>query len=179
MQPAPGNEIDTRRTIMDHLSEAANFPMGLRDQSRSPPRQDYQGDSRGRDSRYRDNDMYNERSYEGRHGHYDKDYSRHGGHSRPGRQYPRGDHDYGGMYDEGYQEEGEYGYDQHEDEGYRSNRPRHREGDGPRSRSPSGSQQNRSRSHSPTRDAGRPSDTIILEGLPFSVSSSEVGTLPI
>lgn len=165
---------------MDHLSEAANFPMGRRDQSRSPPRQDYQPDSRGTDSRQRDDDnMYNEREYEGRHGRHDEDYSRRGGHARGGRQYPRADHDYGGMYDEGYQGEGDYGSAQQGDERYRNSHPQSREGDERKSRSPSGSQHNRDYSHSPTRDAGKPSDTIILEGLPFSVSASEVGTLPL
>lgn len=164
---------------MDHLSEAANFPMGRQDQSRSPPRQDTQPDSRGRDSRQRDVDMYNEREYEGRPGRYDEDYSRRGGHARGGRQYPRADHDYGGMYDEGYQGEGDYGYHQQGDERHRTSHTRSREGDERKSQSPSGSQHNRDYSHSPTRDAGKPSDTVILEGLPFSVSSSEVGTLPL
>lgn len=28
---------------------------------------------------------------------------------------------------------------------------------------------------SPTKDAGKPTDTVILEGLPFCISSTEVG----
>lgn len=160
---------------MDHLSDAANFPLGRQDHSRSPTQQDYQGDPRGRDSRHRVDDMYDERTYEGQSGHYDEDYSRRGGYSHGGRQPPRGDHDYGGMYDEGYQAEGDYG---REGGRYRSN-SRYKEGNARRSQSPSGSQNNQSRSESPTREAGKPSDTIILEGLPFSVSSNEVGTLPI
>ncbi|CAM1501767.1 Fc.00g037510.m01.CDS01 [Cosmosporella sp. VM-42] len=158
---------------MDDLSMAANFPMGLRDHSRSPPRQAYQTDPRGRDSRYRDDNMYDERGYDGRHGPHDEDYSGRGGHSRVGRYYPRDDHDYGGMYDEGQQAEDDAGRDRFEDERYRGSNPRYQDADNPKSQSPSGAY-NRSRSHSPTREAGKPSDTVILEGLPFSVSSSEL-----
>ena len=43
------------------------------------------------------------------------------------------------------------------------------------SRSP---RRHRSRSHSRTRDAGKPTDTVILEGLPFGVSTAEVGNAP-
>lgn len=91
------------------------------------------------------------------------------------RQYPRRPHDYDGMYDEGQDDRQ---YHEHEAERYSDDPPHNRERDSRKSRSP-GNQYSRSRSHSPTREAGRPSDTVILEGLPFGLSASEVGTLAI
>ncbi|KAF7550696.1 hypothetical protein G7Z17_g5547 [Cylindrodendrum hubeiense] len=151
---------------MDHLSLTANFPTGRRDQTRSPPRQVFHDDSRGRDSRYQGDDMRNQRDYDGHHGQGDQGYSNRGGASRG---YAQDEHDYGGMYDEGYQGEGDYARDRYGDESYQRERSRHRDGDDRISRSRSGS-----RSHSVTREAGKPSDTVILEGLPFNVSSSEL-----
>ncbi|KAH6887958.1 hypothetical protein B0T10DRAFT_442027 [Thelonectria olida] len=149
----------------------ANLPTGRRD-SRSPPRQAFPDERRGRDSRYHDDTMRYERDYDGRQGQYDDGYGRKGGASRGAR--TRDEHDYGGMYDDGYQDEGEYDRDQHDDERRGNSRSRYREGyDGTsRSRSPH-HRYNRSRSHSPMRDAGKPSDTVILEGLPF-VPSNEL-----
>lgn len=162
---------------MDHLSLTANFPTGRRDQSRSPPRQAFPDDSRGRDSRYQGDEMRHERDYDGRRDQGDERYSKRGGTSRGSRHYAQDEHDYGGMYDEGYQGEGDYGRDRYGDESYQRERSRYRDGDDRESRSRSDSRHNRSGSHSPTREAGKPSDTVILEGLPFNVSSSEVGTL--
>lgn len=153
--------------------------MGRRDH-RSPPHQAYQD---GRDARYQNDNTYDQRGYSGR---YDDGYSRDSAYSHPGSYATRtirNEHDYGGMYDEGYQGQANYGRDPHEDERYRNNQPRYRNIDDRRSRSPARSpayqQYNGGRSDSPTRDAGKPSDTVILEGLPLSVSSNEVGTLPI
>ncbi|KAH7158211.1 hypothetical protein B0J13DRAFT_543790 [Dactylonectria estremocensis] len=164
----------SRRTIMNHLSLTANFPTGRRDQSRSPPRQAFPDDSRGRDSRYQDGEMRHERDYDGRHGRGDEEYSKRGGSSRGTRHHARDEHDYGGMYDDGYQREGDYGHDRYGDESYQRERSAYRDSDDRRSRSRSGSRHNRSGSHSPTREAGKPSDTVILEGLPYNVSSSEL-----
>lgn len=160
---------------MEVLSDAANFPMGRRDFSRSPPRQALYEDP-GRDSRYRD-DLYHERGNDSRRGDYREGLSSRTPGIRTARNYPRDNHDYGGMYDEGYREEGEHRYDQHEDKMARGN-PRYRHDDDQGSRSPSGRSSD-SRSYSPTREAGKPSDTVILEGLSFGISASEVGTLPI
>ncbi|KAK7393912.1 hypothetical protein QQX98_013304 [Neonectria punicea] len=155
---------------MDHLSLTADFPTGRRDQSRSPPRQDFPDDSRGRDSRYRDAGMRHEMG----HDHDGEGYSKRGGASRASRYNARDEHDYGGMYDEGYQGAGDHGRGGYGDENHRRERSSYRGGDDANSRSRSGSRYNRSRSRSPTREAGKPSDTVILEGLPFSLSSTEL-----
>ena len=71
-------------------------------------------------------------------------------------------HDYSGMYDEGQIDEDQsvrHGYRDRDEPGYRS--------------PPRGT----SRSQSPTRDAGRPSDTVILEELPHMLTAGEVRTL--
>ncbi|KAL6918654.1 hypothetical protein FSST1_002680 [Fusarium sambucinum] len=133
---------NSRRTSMDDLSLIANFPMGWRDHSRSPPKQAFRNDSRGRDSQYRDDEDY------------DNEYSKRGGASRDARYNTRDEHDYRNI----NQVAG----------------GRYRDNDDPRSRSPPGSYQNNRRSNSPTREAGKPSDTVILEGLPFSISSNEL-----
>ncbi|KAM0439704.1 hypothetical protein ACHAPT_000798 [Fusarium lateritium] len=116
---------------------------------------------------------------------YNREYDRRQG--RPGddgyskrggpRYNARDEHDYGGMYDEGGYAGGNqdvHGRDRYENERHRGGKGRYRDEDDPNSRSPSGSYHNRSRSHSPTREAGKPSDTVILEGLPFSISSNEL-----
>ncbi|KAF4472775.1 RNA binding motif [Fusarium albosuccineum] len=165
-QPAPQTEMEhARRTSMDDLSLAANFPTGRRDHSRSPPTQAFHDESRGRDSRHRDDDTRHDKDYDRRHGRFDEGYPRRAGASRGPRYNARDDYDYGGMYDDGHAADG----DRH-----RSEKGRYRDDDDPRSRSPSGSYHNRSRSHSPTREAGKPTDTVILEGLPFSISSNEL-----
>ncbi|KPM37885.1 hypothetical protein AK830_g8674 [Neonectria ditissima] len=155
---------------MDHLSLTADFPTGRRDQSRSPPRQAFPDDARGRDSRYRDDGVRHTMD----HGHYDDGYSKRGGASRNSRYNAQDDHDYGGMYDEGYQGGANQGYDRYEDGSHPRERSSYQNGDDAKSRSRSGSRYNRSRSRSPTREAGKPSDTVILEGLPISLSSSEL-----
>ncbi|KAK7432811.1 hypothetical protein QQZ08_000674 [Neonectria magnoliae] len=153
---------------MDHLSLTADFPTGQRDQSRSPPRQDFPDDSRGRGSRYRDAGMRHEMDHD------DEGYSKRGGASRASRYNAQDEHDYGGMYDEGYQGAGDHGRGGYGDENCWRERSSYRDGDDANSRSRSGSRYNRSRSRSPTREAGKPSDTVILEGLPFSLSSTEL-----
>ncbi|KAF4962203.1 hypothetical protein FSARC_9718 [Fusarium sarcochroum] len=170
-QPAPQAEMgNSRRTSMDDLSLVANFPTGRRDHSRSPPKQAFRDDPQGRDSRYRDDD----RDYDHRPGRFDDGYSRRRGASRDPRYNARDEHDYRGMYDDGYVDDGEQERQRYEDDKHRSGRGRYRDDDDPRSRSPSRSYHNRSRSDSPTREAGKPSDTVILEGLPFSISSNEL-----
>ncbi|KAM5381950.1 hypothetical protein ACJZ2D_002738 [Fusarium nematophilum] len=160
----------SRRTFMDNLSLAANFPTGRRDHSRSPPKQGFHDDPRGRDSRHRDEaGMRYDREHDRRKGR-----SAWGGASRGQRHNPREDHDYRGMYDDGHAGDGDQGRDRYDDERYRGRRTRYRDDDGLRSRSRSGSYRGRSRSHSSTREAGKPSDTVILEGLPFSLSSTEL-----
>jgi hypothetical protein len=166
----------SRRASMDDLSLVANFPTGWRDHSRSPPKQAFRDDSRGRDSRYRDDEDYD---YDRRPGSYDNEYSKRGVASRDARYNARDEHDYRGMYDDGYVDDGDQERRRYEEDKHRSSRGRYRDNDDPRSRSPSRSYHNNRRSDSPTREAGKPSDTVILEGLPFSISSNEVGTLPV
>lgn len=165
----------SRRTSMDDMSLVANFPTGRRDHSRSPPKQAFHDDSRGTDSRYRDNDDYD---YDYRSGSYDDVYSKRSGGTREARYNARDEHDYRGMYDDGYVDDDDQGRRHREDHKHQSSKRTYRDHDDPRPRSPSGSHHHH-RSNSPTRDAGKPSDTVILEGLPFSISSNEVGTLPI
>ncbi|GKT99870.1 hypothetical protein FLAG1_01868 [Fusarium langsethiae] len=147
---------------MDDLSLIANFPTGWRDHSRSPPKQAFRDDSRGRDSQYRDDEDC------------DNEYSKRGSASRDTRYNPRDEHDYRGMYDDGYVDDGDQGRRRYEEDKHRGSRGRYRDNDDPRSQSPSGSYQNNHRPNSPTREAGKPSDTVILEGLPFSISSNEL-----
>ncbi|RGP67189.1 hypothetical protein FLONG3_8584 [Fusarium longipes] len=156
---------------MDDLSLIANFPMGRRDHSRSPPKQAFRDESRGRDPRYRDDEDYD---YDYRPGSYDNEHSDRGGISRDARYNARDEHDYRGMYDDGYVDDSDRGRRHHEEDRHRSSRGRYRDNDDPWSRSPSGSYHNSRRSNSPTREAGKPSDTVILEGLPFSISSNEL-----
>ncbi|KAM6523733.1 hypothetical protein FSOLCH5_004346 [Fusarium solani] len=161
-----------RRTSMDDLSFSADFPTGRRDHSRSPPRQAFRDEPRGRDYRHRDDDMRYDKEYDRRQGRPDDGYSRRGPRYNANA---RDEHDYGGMYDDGgYTGTEDYGRDRYENERHRGGKGRYRDEDDPNSRSPSGSYDNRSRSHSPTREAGKPSDTVILEGLPFSISSNEL-----
>ncbi|KAF5670624.1 RNA binding motif-containing protein [Fusarium heterosporum] len=165
---------------MDDMSLVANFPTGRRDHSRSPPKQAFHNDPRGRDSHYRDDDLDydydhdHDHDYDGRPGHYEDGYTRRTGASREARPNARDAHDYRGMYDDGYVDNNDQGRRRHENDKYRSNRGRYRDNDDPQSQSPSGSYHNHSRSDSPTREAGKPSDTVILEGLPFSISSNEL-----
>ncbi|KAI5464021.1 hypothetical protein BGZ63DRAFT_351405 [Mariannaea sp. PMI_226] len=152
---------------MDHLSLRANFPTGQRDHSRSPSRQASRDERRETESSHRDDRRRYGREYDDRHGQYDQGEARSGGASRGA--WNRDEHDYSGMYDDEYQGDGDYGREQHDDDRYDRSRSRYQTG---HNRSPN--RYNRSRSRSLTRDAGKPSDTIILEGLPFSISSSEL-----
>ncbi|QGI65826.1 hypothetical protein CEK26_009776 [Fusarium fujikuroi] len=165
---------NSRRTFMDDLSLIANFPMGRRDHSRSPPKQAFRDDPQERSSRYRDDERDHDYDYDNRSGRHADGNSRRGGASREARYNSRDEHDYRGMYDDVYVDNSnDQGQRRHEDD-KRTGRGRYRDGDDPRSQSPSGSYHNRGRSGSPTRDAGKPSDTVILEGLPFSISSNEL-----
>ncbi|KAF4979379.1 hypothetical protein FZEAL_4420 [Fusarium zealandicum] len=168
------NSDDHHDRDAGYRSWQANFPMGRRDHSRSPPRQTIHDEARGKDSRHRDDDMRYDKDYDRRHGRHDDGYSRRGGASRGPRYNAQDNHDYRGMYDEGYTGGGDRSSDRYDDETYRNGKARPRDDGNTRSRSPSGSHHNRSRSHSPTREAGKPSDTVILEGLPFSISSNEL-----
>jgi RNA-binding protein 5/10 len=84
------------------------------------------------------------------------------------RRHAGDDHNYGGMYDErpptrqGRHDDGDGSREYSRDRRY--NRPR----------SPSGDRRIRSRSHSRTREAGTPTDTVILEGVPFGPSLEEL-----
>lgn len=102
-----------------------------------------------------------------------RDSSRHRRRRRPD------EHDYTGMYDDN-RGSSDYRRGYHDEEGrhYRDRRGYH-DRDDPGFRSLSRGHHSRSQSLSPVREAGRPSDTVILEGLPFTVSASEVRTLPI
>ncbi len=150
----------------------ANFPTGRRDYSRSPHRQDEHGggpaDSRRHHSmdaqRGMAQDDYRYDGPDGRQGGRGGD-SRHGG-----RQYD----DYGpSMYDEPSREDEPR--DRYYDERTSPRGRSYRDGDGSRRRSRSPGRYAQSRSMSPTKDAGKPTDTVILEGLPYCVSSTEVG----
>ncbi|KAK0387904.1 hypothetical protein NLU13_4149 [Sarocladium strictum] len=97
----------------------------------------------------------------------DDDYQhRRRGDSRPDER--RRDFD-AGNYDEMYDEPRRSEERSRHDRGSYSGRDR----DSNRSRSPS-RHHKRSWSRSPTRDAGQPNDTVILEGLPHSISASEL-----
>ncbi|KAF5022274.1 hypothetical protein F66182_5677 [Fusarium sp. NRRL 66182] len=171
-QPAPQADMGiSRRTSMDDLSLVANLPTGRRDHSRSPPRQAFHNDPRVRDSLYRDDD------YDNRPSRSDDGYPRRSAASRDAGYNVRDSydhHNYDNMYDDGHVDNSDHGRRRYQDDKRRGGRGRYRGDDDARSRSPSESYHNRSRSDSPTRDAGKPSDTIIFEGLPFSISSNQL-----
>lgn len=102
-----------------------------------------------------------------------EDYARH--HGR-GREYTEdhGRENYESMYDDAPREADERPRHYDDERGSHRGRGGYRERDEPRHRSRSGGRY-RSRSRSPGRDAGKPSDTVILEGLPQSVTQNEVG----
>ncbi len=152
----------------------ANFLTGRRDYSRSPPhRQDDHGRPSGThrhpmDSRGRSQDSYPHDRPDGRSRGRDSGPPR--GPRHGGRQYD----DYESMYDEPRREN--ESRDRYRDErSYPCGRS-YRDRDGPIRRSRSPGRYPRSRSMSPTKDAGKPTDTVILEGLPFCISSTEVGS---
>ena len=132
----------------------ANFPAERQGYSRSQPRQDFPDDTRDKDMDYAG--------------------------SRGGGRRPRDDHDYAGMYDDDDRGRSDHRHGHYEEDRYHRDRRGYHDRDDPAFRSPPRRRHHsRSRSQSPTREAGRPSDTVILEGLPFSVSASEVRNLPI
>lgn len=139
----------------------ANFPTGRRGYSRSPTSHDFRDDARARDMGYYNDDD-------------PRDPSRHRHRRR------RDEHDYTGMYDDDNRGSSDYRRGHCDEEGrHHRDRRGYHDRDDPGFRPLSSGRHSRSRSLSPVREAGRPSDTVILEGLPFTVSASEVRTLPI
>lgn len=131
--------------------------MGRRDYSQSPP-------SRHQDYEYQQENMSSTRD-QSRSTRYENDsYRQQYNHRRESGRTARDD-DYSRMYDD--EDRDRY---RHDDE---SNRDWSHGQQDSRSRN----RHDRSRSPDTTRDAGRPSDTVILEGLPFGVSPIEVGSL--
>ena len=131
--------------VDESLSLMANFPTGRRASSR----QDFPDDERDRDMDYT-------------------------GPRGAGRR-PRDDHDYTGMYDDEDRGRSDHPRGHYEEERYQHDHRGYRDRDDPGFRSPPRRRyHSRSGSQSPIREAGRPSDTVILEGLPFTVSAREV-----
>jgi RNA-binding protein 5/10 len=166
----------------------ANFLMGRRDASRSPPRnelpyddgeiEDMHSGARGKRGGYENGrGRYGYSGYSGRdpgnsssdQGYdaamYDQNYD--GGQAYNGRAYqPKdGESRYRNRHDDDGYYEPSRGRSQYDSRSYRG-----------RSRSPA---RYRSRSRSPAseRPAGSPTDTVILEGLPWDMSPEEVGSL--
>lgn len=149
----------------------ANFPTGRRDNSRSPHRQDEHGGGAA-DSRRQPMDAQRGRSQDEYR--YDEPDGRQGGRDGDPRRGRRQYDDYGpSMYDEPSRESEPR--DRYRDDRRSPRGSSYRDGDWPRRRSRSPGRHARSRSRSPAKDAGKPTDTVILEGLPFCISSTEVG----
>ncbi|ODA83252.1 hypothetical protein RJ55_01764 [Drechmeria coniospora] len=138
----------SRRNVQERLRTRANLPSNRRDNSRSPPRHQY--DQEERQARH-----YRER---------DRDYDRRGRDDGHYRDRPRYDDGYEGMYDDEYDH---HGYSD------RRSRTRYRENDARRDYSPrrDDGYPARDRLYDVPREAGRPTDTVKLEGLPFGISS--------
>lgn len=108
---------------------------------------------------------------------YPRHHGRHGngssGYRRDNQEREYAQDDYASMYDDGPRDDTHP--QRHDDVGGATTRirPGEREQDEPQHRPRSGGRY-RSRSRSPGRDAGRPSDTVILEGLPRTISQNEV-----
>ena len=114
--------------------------------------------------------------YESRNG-SDSGASRQHGDSREPKYYSREEEDYSGMYDDTGDRDGHSRYAREYDDERRHREYGHEHNSNDfRSRTPPRRPYNRSRSRSPRRDAGRPSDTVILESVPFGISTSQVGT---
>ncbi|PNY27203.1 Uncharacterized protein TCAP_02882 [Tolypocladium capitatum] len=154
------------------LSLRANFPTERRGPSWSPQRQDFYDDQRETPAHYF-RDMERGADYEGRYS--DRDdayYSRRDVDLRRSRCDARDVHDYHGMYDEGH-----WGDDvrrpsrgrSHDGEGMSrdDDYKHHHDGDGD---ARAYGHDARSRSRSRPRDAGKPTETVILERVPFGVS---------
>lgn len=150
-----------RETFTICLSLTANFPTDRRDSSRSPSRYDAQG------RRFKE-EMGQERDD----GRFDGDYQ----HAARLQQWDN--HDYSGMYDEEDGSREDLGARAYTGDRHHGNH-RHNGRDGSRTGSDSRGYRGNSRSRSPTREAGRPSDTVILENLPSRISPKEVRELPI
>ncbi|GAB0143397.1 hypothetical protein EsHS_00003915 [Epichloe bromicola] len=126
----------------------ANLPTGQRDDSRSPPRQSYYDDQRERPTHRHRQDAFDGRD------HLDRDGGSDDGYRRRGRSPQLGHRD---RSKHGW-DDGQPSYDNMYDDGQHN-----------------GSEtRGRSRSRSRTREAGKPTDTVILEGLPCGISTAEL-----
>ncbi|KAJ6781946.1 hypothetical protein PWT90_04104 [Aphanocladium album] len=146
----------------------SNRASDLRRDEYSRPRQDSH-----RSSGWQPRDMQRDTYHEDRPRHQDRHENGSGARSRDhrDREYPQDD--YGSMYDDGPRDDARpRPYDNDRDAPNRGRLGYHAR-DAPRHRSRSGGRY-RSRSQSPARDAGRPSDTVILEGLPNGISQNEL-----
>lgn len=148
--------------------------MGRRDYSRSSPRQDLYVDARERPPRhFRDTDRagdYDDR-YRGRD---DGFWPRHRDDSRRSHYDARDEREYEGMYDEGRRAGDDDRYRSRDDQAFlRDGDHRHRPDAG---LSPRGDRYVRTSSRNRLQDAGRPTDTVMLEGLPQAISVSNVST---
>ncbi|KAM3442420.1 hypothetical protein MY4824_001014 [Beauveria thailandica] len=135
------------------------------DSSRSPPRQNSH-----RKPGWQQRDMQHDTQYKGYQRHNGRHGNEPGGHDRDRRGRGYAQHDYENMYDDGPRDDTRSSYD---DERGATNYGRSDFTDESRHRSHSGARY-RSRSRSPGRDAGRPSDTVILEGLPRGITQNEL-----
>ncbi|KAJ3483117.1 hypothetical protein NLG97_g7386 [Lecanicillium saksenae] len=123
--------------------------------------------------RGRQRDMQRDMYREDRPRHQGRLESAGGARSRDHRDREDPQDDYGSMYDEGPRDDAHSRhYDDDRDASSRG-RSGYHDRDAPQHRSRSGGRY-RSRSRSPARDAGRPSDTVILEGLPHGISQNEL-----
>ncbi|KAF1735760.1 putative RNA-binding protein [Beauveria bassiana] len=150
----------------DRRDDYSRPRQGRQDSSRSPPRQDLH-----RKPGWQQRDMQHDTQY--------KEYQRHNGrhgnetgrHDRDRREREYAQHDYENMYDDGPRDDTRSSL--YDDERGATNCGKSDLTDESRHRSHSGARY-RSRSRSPGRDAGRPSDTVILEGLPRSITQNEL-----
>ncbi|KND89783.1 hypothetical protein TOPH_05543, partial [Tolypocladium ophioglossoides CBS 100239] len=167
--PFRGRDDDGYRRGDCNQSRQANFPTDRRGPSWSPQRQELYDDQRERPAHHF-RDMERGGDYEGRYGDRDDGYhSRRDGDLRRSRRNARDDHDYHGMYDEGYDDHRpSRGRSRDEDDMPRDDDYRyHHDGDGD-ARAHGHDPQSRSRSR--PRDAGKPTETVMLERVPLGVS---------
>ncbi|KAM4065315.1 g-patch domain-containing protein [Hirsutella rhossiliensis] len=145
----------------------------------SPPRQDLYDDYQEIPSRhFRDMDRAGDSDDRYR-GLDDGYFPRRRDDSRRSRHDARDKRDYEGMYDEGYRG----GYDDHyrsrdrarDDEEFTRDGDHQQQSNNGNARLPSnGDHHARSPSRNRIQDAGRPTDTVMLEGLPYSISASNL-----
>ncbi|KID73565.1 D111/G-patch, partial [Metarhizium brunneum ARSEF 3297] len=140
----------------------------------SPPRHNFYDDQREKAPQRHHPDLGGERDYDYRYDGPDDEYRRRDRSPRHRSRHldDRG-HSYEDMYDDGNRDEGRQRGRYDDDEPRDGGEYAHHDGRRGRSRSPYG-RHYRSRSRSRPRDAGKPTDTVILEGLPYSISSAEV-----